>query len=93
MMCMQKHEPIAQHERGGQRRSPTLPPGYLGDDACRRDIHRRQHRDWRPGGILGGTGFSARAEYDSMSKACTICSRVIVTTYLLTCRIAARCFP
>jgi hypothetical protein len=84
MMCMQKHEPIAQHERGGQRRPPTLPPGHLGDDVCRRDkIHRRQHRDWRPGGILGGTGFPARAEYDSISEAYTTCSSVLVNKALI----------
>ena len=79
IMRMQKHEPVTQHDHGGQCGCPTAPPGYLGDDACRGDkIHSRQHRDWRPGGILGGTGFPARAEYDSISEACTICSRVLV---------------
>ena len=81
IMRMQKHEPVTQHDHGGQCGCPTAPPGYLGDDACRGDkIHSRQHRDWRPGGILGGTGFPARAEYDSISEACTICSRVLVST-------------
>ena len=48
--------------------------------AARMKFSGDNHRDWRPGGILGGTGFPARAEYDSISEACTICSRVLVST-------------
>ena len=43
MMCMQKHQPVTQHEHGGQRWCPTAPPRFLDDDTCCWDeILRRQ---------------------------------------------------
>ena len=76
MMCMRKHQSVTQHEHGVHRWCPTAPPGFLDDDTCCRDeILGDNHRDWLPGGIPGGTGSTAPAEYCSISGAYTICSR------------------
>jgi hypothetical protein len=40
------------------------------------------HRNWRLGGILGGTGSSAPAECCSLSRTYAICSRVLVPPIL-----------
>ena len=62
MMCIRKHQPVTQHEHGGQRWCPTAPPGFWDDDTCCWvDSLGRQPSQWAAWGHSWGHGLDRRA--------------------------------